>query len=98
MNFRTHPKDLSAQKLGPSAPSYCSNLMPSDNYSSNLPTMQNQVNLAKVGIPLALLMLAGWGVATFAFEAPGWVHLILTAGVFLLIYAIVARGTPRSDD
>jgi uncharacterized membrane protein len=60
--------------------------------------MQNQVNLAKAGIPLALLMLAGWAVATFVYEAPGWVHLILTAGVFLLIYSIVVRGTSRDGD
>ena len=62
--------------------------------------MQNKVNFAKIGIPLALVMLAVWAVATFAYEAPGWVHLLLTAGTFLLIYSIVARGTPpaRTDD
>ena len=43
-----------------------------------------------------VLMLVIWGVATFAFEAPGWVHLLLTAGVFLIIWRIVVRGTePR---
>jgi hypothetical protein len=30
---------------------------------------------------------------TFAFAAPGWVHLFLTLGVFLLIWRIVAGGT-----
>jgi hypothetical protein len=60
--------------------------------------MQNQVNFARIGIPLALVMLAVWAVATFVYEAPGWVHLLLTAGVFLLIYAIVARGTPPAGD
>ena len=56
--------------------------------------MPNQVNFAKLGIPVALVMLAAWAVATFAYDAPGWVHLLLTAGVFLLIYSIVVRGTP----
>lgn len=56
--------------------------------------MQTKFNFAKLGVPLALVMLAGWAVATFAFEAPGWVHMFLTAGVFLLIYAVVVRGTP----
>ena len=56
--------------------------------------MPGKVNFAKIGIPLALAMLAAWAVLTFAFEAPGWVHLLLTAGVFLVIYGIVARGTP----
>ena len=60
--------------------------------------MQTKFNFAKLGVPLALVMLAGWAVATFAFEAPGWVHMFLTAGVFLLIYAVVVRGTPPAAD
>ena len=43
---------------------------------------------------LALLMLAAWAYVTFALApAPGWVHLLLTAGVFLLLYRVVVRGT-----
>jgi uncharacterized membrane protein len=60
--------------------------------------MQTKFNFAKLGVPLALVMLAGWAVATFAFEAPGWVHMFLTLGVFLLIYALVVRGTPTAAD
>ena len=56
--------------------------------------MPRKVNFATVGIPLSLAMLTIWAVATFAFEAPGWVHALLTAGVFLLIYSIVVRDTP----
>ena len=49
--------------------------------------------LKQAAFPLSILMLVGWGVWTFAFApAPGWVHMLLTAGVFLLIWAIVARG------
>ena len=45
---------------------------------------------------VALLLLVAWGAATFAFApAPGWVHLLLTAGVFLLVYGAVVRGTAR---
>ena len=47
-----------------------------------------------LGILVALAMLVLWGVGTFAFEAPGWLHGLLTLGVFLLIWRIVARGTP----
>ncbi|HEX6050500.1 MAG TPA: DUF5670 family protein [Gemmatimonadaceae bacterium] len=50
-----------------------------------------------LGIVVAIAMLVVWAVATFMFEAPGWVHLLLTAGVFLLIYRIVVRGTPGAD-
>ena len=61
--------------------------------------MQSQVNFARFGVPLSILMLAVWAVATFAYEAPGWIHLLLTGGMFLLIYSIVVRGTsPASPD
>ncbi len=42
----------------------------------------------------AVVMLAGWAWMTFTTTAPGWVHLLLTIGVFLLIWRIVVRGTP----
>jgi len=47
-----------------------------------------------LGILAALAMLVAWGVGTFMFEAPGWLHGLLTAGVFLLVWRIVVRGTP----
>lgn len=50
-----------------------------------------------LGIIAALAMLIVWAIGTFAFEAPGWLHLLLTAGVFLLIWRIVVRGTPDAD-
>jgi hypothetical protein len=46
------------------------------------------------GIVAAVLILAGWGVWTFAFNAPGWAHILLMGGMFLLIYRIVLHGTP----
>jgi uncharacterized membrane protein len=51
-----------------------------------------------LGIVTGIAMLVLWAIATFAFEAPGWVHGLLTAGVFLIIYRIVARGTPAPKD
>jgi predicted alpha/beta hydrolase len=42
----------------------------------------------------AVVMLAVWAGVTFTTEAPGWIHLLLTAGVALLIGRIVARNTP----
>jgi uncharacterized membrane protein len=45
----------------------------------------------------AAALLIAWAVATFGFApAPGWVHLLLTAGVFLLVYAAVVTGTSRA--
>jgi uncharacterized membrane protein len=42
----------------------------------------------------AVLMLAIWAFVTFTTTAPGWIHILLTVGLFLLIYRIVVRGTP----
>jgi hypothetical protein len=39
-------------------------------------------------------MLIAWAVITFTTEAPGVVHLLLTAGVTMLIWRIVRKGTP----
>jgi hypothetical protein len=48
-----------------------------------------------LGIIAAIVMLVVWAGATFVMnDAPGWIHALLTAGVFLLIYRVVARGTP----
>lgn len=41
-----------------------------------------------------LVLLVVWAVLTLTTEAPGFVHLLLTAGVFLVIWRIVVRGTP----
>ncbi len=46
-------------------------------------------------IAAGLIMLLVWAGVTFTTEAPGWVHLFLTAGVFMVIWGIVARGTPK---
>jgi len=53
--------------------------------------------LMDLGILAGIAMLVVWAVATFMFEAPGWVHLLLSAGMFLIIYRIVVRGTPGVD-
>jgi hypothetical protein len=43
-------------------------------------------------IPAAILMLVFWAIMTFAFEGPGWGHIFLSVGVFLLIWGVVERG------
>ena len=42
----------------------------------------------------ALVMLVVWAGVTVTTDAPGAIHLLLTAGMFLLIWRIVARDTP----
>ncbi len=48
-----------------------------------------------IGIIAAAVMLIGWAVVTFTTEAPGYVHLLLTIGFFLLIWRIVVRSSQR---
>jgi hypothetical protein len=43
-------------------------------------------------IALAIALLVIWAVATFGYAAPGWVHMLLTVGMTLLIWRIVERG------
>ncbi|MGK2934940.1 MAG: DUF5670 family protein [Gemmatimonadaceae bacterium] len=40
---------------------------------------------------LAVLLLVSWAFVTITTVAPGWVHVLLIAGVFLLIYGIALR-------
>lgn len=41
----------------------------------------------------SILLLGIWAIAALVLEGPGWVHGLLTVGVFLLIYRIVVLGT-----
>jgi uncharacterized membrane protein len=50
-----------------------------------------------VGVITAVAMLLIWAVAALAYDGPGWVHILLTAGVTLLIYRVVVRGTRVAD-
>ena len=46
---------------------------------------------------LSVVMLVVWAIVTFSTTAPGWIHLFLIMGMFLLIYRIVVRGTRGVD-
>ena len=50
--------------------------------------------IESLALPVGMLMLIVWAVATFALAAPGWVHALLMFGVFGVIWGVVARGTP----
>jgi uncharacterized membrane protein len=50
-----------------------------------------------IGIIAAIAMLVVWAVVTFTTSAPGWIHILLTMGMSLLIYRIVVRGTRGAD-
>jgi uncharacterized protein (DUF983 family) len=50
-----------------------------------------------LGIVAAIAMLGVWAFVTFTTTAPGWIHILLTMGMFLLIYRIAVRGTRGVD-
>jgi hypothetical protein len=50
--------------------------------------------IESLALPIGILMLIVWAVATFALSAPGWVHALLMLGVFSVLWGVVARGTP----
>lgn len=45
-----------------------------------------------LGLIAGLVLLVAWAVATFAYGAPGWMHLFLSVGLFLVIWRIAARS------
>ncbi len=45
------------------------------------------------GIVGALLLLVIWAIVALVMNGPGWIHLLLTVGVSLLIYSVVTRST-----
>lgn len=50
------------------------------------------------GIIAAVAMLIVWAVITFVVnDAPGVTHALLTAGVALLIWRVVKRGSPPRE-
>lgn len=50
-----------------------------------------------LGLLGGIALVVVWAIAFFAFEPPGWVHLLLTVGVFVIIARIVVRGDPRKN-
>ncbi len=48
-----------------------------------------------IGLIAGIVMLIVWAVATFALDAPGWIHVLLSVGVFLVIWRISAMAQRR---
>jgi hypothetical protein len=50
-----------------------------------------------VGLLAAILLLVLWVVGTFFLDAPGWINLALSVGVFLLIWRVTIRTARRTS-
>jgi hypothetical protein len=48
-----------------------------------------------LGILAGVAMLVIWAIGALVFDGPGWIHLLLTVGVFVIIWRIVVRGDRR---
>ena len=49
-----------------------------------------------LGMLAAIALLVIWAIGALVMQGPGWLHLLLTLGVTLLIYRIVARKVPAA--
>ena len=49
-----------------------------------------------LGLIGAIVLLVIWAISALVFNGPGWVHLLLTIGVSLIIYRVVARGSSQA--
>jgi len=51
-----------------------------------------------LGIVGAIVLLIVWAIGALVMQGPGWIHLLLTVGVSLLIYRIVARNAEPPNE
>jgi hypothetical protein len=49
-----------------------------------------------LGIIIAIVMLIVWAIGALVMQGPGWIHLLLTVGVSLLIFRIVVSTSGES--
>ena len=49
-----------------------------------------------IGIIAAIVLLIVWAIGALVMQGPGWIHLLLTVGVSLLIYRIVVSTSGES--
>lgn len=47
-----------------------------------------------LGLLVAILMLVVWAAGALMYDGPGWIHLLLIAGVAMVIWRVVVRGDP----
>jgi hypothetical protein len=64
---------------------------------SNLGTTPT-LSIMDLGLLAGIGMLVVWAIVALGFDGPGYIHLLLTVGVALVIYRIVVRGTPSASD
>ena len=51
-----------------------------------------------LGLLAGIALLVVWVVGVLVLDGPGWLNLLLTVGMFLVILRIVVRGDPRRPE
>ncbi len=51
-----------------------------------------------VALIAGIVMLILWAAGTFFLDAPGWINLLLSAGVFVVIWRITMRTAGRTNN
>ena len=59
--------------------------------AGKLTVNENEMDL---GIAASIVILIVWAVVTFMGDAPGYVHLLLTIGFFLLFWRVIVKKDP----
>ncbi|HEX3865560.1 MAG TPA: hypothetical protein VHV78_02370 [Gemmatimonadaceae bacterium] len=47
------------------------------------------------GIVIGVALIVIWAIGALGYNGPGWLHLLLSLGVFIVIWRIVVRGDRR---
>jgi len=80
---------------GGTAPTADEGLSPHYLPPTRLPSRPPALMRFDLGMLIAILMLVIWAVGALVYSGPGWLHLLLTGGLSLLIWRIVERSEPR---
>ena len=48
-----------------------------------------------LGLIVGIALIIVWAVGALVLDGPGWLHLLLSVGVFVIIWRIVVRGDRR---
>ena len=66
----------------------------SNRYNLRVGKLTVNENEMDLGIAASVVILIVWAVLTFTGDAPGYVHLLLTIGFFLLFWRIIVKKDP----
>ena len=51
-----------------------------------------------LGLLIGVALIVIWAIGALIYDGPGWIHVLLTVGVFVVIWRIVVRGNRRHPE